>query len=251
VEGNPNIFRALIKKYGARRITVAASLFSAIVATGLASILDIALKGHIPVEDVFISFSIAVILAPMVTFGFIHLSQQLDTAEGQMSSMAAEDFLTKTLNRRHFMKVAEMELDRAKRYKHPMTLMIIDADNFKVINDTHGHAVGDEVLRKLADICKASLRKSDILGRYGGEEFVILLPETPKKWGKIVAERIRESLQNASIKTSTNATVVFTVSIGLSGSDKEFISLNKLMSAADKALYLAKKQGRNRVAIAA
>jgi diguanylate cyclase len=151
------------------------------------------------------------------------------------------DYLTKVFNRKALYEKLEFEIARANRYKDDLSVLMIDLDHFKTINDVHGHLAGDSVLKQVAEIIKSNLREPDIAGRYGGEEFLIILPRTDREQGFIVAERIRKSIQDADLLNRTKVTI--------SGGLKEYNgeSLNKLLDEADKRLYIAKRNGRNNI----
>jgi diguanylate cyclase (GGDEF)-like protein len=145
-----------------------------------------------------------------------------------------------------FTPLGEGEMYRAKRYKFPLTLLMADLDHFKKVNDTMGHLAGDYVLRETAELLKKSLRKSDVAVRYGGEEFAVLLPETPQEGAFILAERLREKLASSCFKYNEQAIYV-TMSIGIAAHSPETDSSNAdLIKKADTALYRAKEDGRNR-----
>jgi len=154
--------------------------------------------------------------------------------------------LTGLYNRRHFFDVAQTELERSRRYHHSMSIIILDVDHFKRVNDSFGHMVGDEVLRSQARTSLASLRKVDIMGRYGGEEFVVMLPETNLTSACVMAERLRSQVVSMRVG-SDRGVVSITISIGVAGFDgKTEIDLDTLLNRADQALYRAKGSGRNR-----
>lgn len=170
--------------------------------------------------------------------------------EEELERCAHVDFLTGLSSRRHFMELAELEFSRAVRYDSPFSLLMMDIDFFKQINDTHGHKAGDLVLQKLASICNDVLREVDVIGRIGGEEFAILLPETDKGEALDVAERLRGALASAAVSLSSDGPDLhFTVSIGLASLTSREDNINVLLSLADKALYLAKNSGRNKVSV--
>lgn len=164
----------------------------------------------------------------------------------KLTEQANTDPLTGCLNRRSFWSRGAREVDRANRYERPLVLLMIDLDHFKVINDTHGHSMGDMVLRSLVTKCHTVLRTTDIFGRIGGEEFTALLVETDLNEGMAVAERIRLELQQMTT-TYGSMSISCTVSIGLAMAQGEEQNLDQLMNRADKALYHAKQTGRNRV----
>lgn len=167
--------------------------------------------------------------------------------EQQLEGLARTDSLTGLFNRGHFLVEAELELLRSIRYGRPLSLLMIDADLFKNINDRYGHAVGDATLRKLADVCQKTLRTADIAGRLGGEEFAILLPETDHDEALEVAERLRQSLETSRVPLKSGLPLQFTVSIGVSSLASKDDNLDMLLSLADTALYDAKRSGRNKV----
>lgn len=166
---------------------------------------------------------------------------------GTVQSMAITDSLTNLNNRRHFFQLGEYEFKRARRNARPMAVLMMDIDYFKRVNDTFGHAVGDQVLRTVADICLTIVREVDIPGRYGGEEFVVLLPESDLDGAHVVASRLREAVEDSPILTE-RGTVQVTISIGIAEISDRHEDLDVLLDEADQALYIAKMQGRNRVA---
>ena len=166
--------------------------------------------------------------------------------EVELRKLATTDPLTGVANRRHFLALATAEIERINRYHRPMSIMIMDLDHFKKINDTYGHAMGDEALKSAVAAINRVLRQSDVLGRIGGEEFAVLLPETERKSAIGVADRIREGIEKSETSLD-DATIKFTVSIGVAESATKGQSLDDLMAHADFAMYEAKNQGRNRV----
>jgi diguanylate cyclase (GGDEF)-like protein len=165
----------------------------------------------------------------------------------EVERLARLDGLTGTYNRRYFMELAQMQFDSARRFSQPLSALMLDFDDFKSVNDRHGHAVGDQVLRGLADRCRSALRSIDLLGRYGGEEFAILLPNTERHSGAaVLAERIRQRIDEAPVNTDAGPIHV-TVSVGVASVDDSTEDLGALLKRADLALYEAKQAGRNRV----
>jgi diguanylate cyclase (GGDEF)-like protein/PAS domain S-box-containing protein len=158
---------------------------------------------------------------------------------------ATRDALTGVYNRRYVETVLGEEVQRAERHARPLAVAILDADHFKRINDTHGHQTGDEVLRAITDRCRSTLRTHDVLGRYGGEEFVIVFPETNLEEAGVVAERLRAAVAEEPFKVGDDKLGV-TVSIGL-GTYAPGDDTDKLLQRADAALYNAKQDGRNLV----
>jgi len=161
--------------------------------------------------------------------------------------LATTDSLTGLINRRQFTLLAEAELDRQGRYARPLSLLMIDIDHFKSINDRYGHGIGDQVLCLVAKLCSTQIRKTDTLARMGGEEFALLLIETDAVQATGFAERLRKTIEFSIINVGEQEIAV-TVSVGIT-SVMRCISLSEILNQADKALYEAKGAGRNRVCI--
>lgn len=174
----------------------------------------------------------------------VDITDQKEVQE-RLRDLAIHDTLTGIYNRRYLEEVVRKEVDRAQRYTRPLSVAMVDADHFKRINDTHGHQVGDEVLRAVSERCQKALRSNDVLARYGGEEFVMVFPETSLGDARTVAERVRVAVGEVPITVGDRALAV-TVSIGLAtlGQEQDF---STLLERADHALYTAKQSGRNRV----
>jgi diguanylate cyclase (GGDEF)-like protein len=170
------------------------------------------------------------------------------TLHSEVQKQAITDTLTGLYNRRGFFELSQREIDRVRRFGHPLSAIMLDIDHFKLVNDTYTHAVGDEVLRLLAERLRNSLREVDILGRYGGEEFVILLPETDLFGACTIAERLRKSVEETGLTTSTGP-ISITVSLGVTRATPSTTDLSELLNQADIALYAAKQAGRNRVEV--
>jgi diguanylate cyclase (GGDEF)-like protein len=164
----------------------------------------------------------------------------------EVQRLAITDSLTNLYNRRHFSKVGEDEVQRACRYGRSLSAIMLDIDHFKRVNDTFGHKVGDQILQEVAKSCRRALRGVDVVGRYGGDEFVILLPENDRTAAVQVAERLRKNITHMQLNT-TGGAVKVTASLGVASVDCDKPSLETLLSQADKALYVAKRRGRNRV----
>ena len=170
----------------------------------------------------------------------------LQAARRDMQRLATSDSLTGVASRRAFLAAAEREFARARRYRRPCTLLMLDLDHFKRINDGHGHAAGDAVLRDCAAAWSALLRDQDVLGRLGGEEFCAVLPETPLENGRLAAERMRLAVAGLAFNGRDGRFSV-TVSIGFTEVSQADLDLAAVIERADAALYRAKKAGRNRV----
>lgn len=164
--------------------------------------------------------------------------------EAQLIELATIDTLTAVNNRRHFIELAEREFTIHTRHSRTLAVLMLDIDNFKLINDQYGHSTGDKALQLFANTCAECLRSADIFGRMGGEEFAVILPDTGKNQARQVAERMRESVETQALDFQELPDM--TVSIGISTS-KEGKYLEEAMRYADLALYAAKKNGRNRI----
>lgn len=172
-----------------------------------------------------------------------------DAARRELEMLANRDGLTGLINRRHFLERAEAELQRAGRYERPVAVALGDLDAFKALNDTYGHAAGDIVLRGFAALLQESVRQSDLVCRWGGEEFAFLFPETSVEQAHVFVERFRQNFAATAIRLPTGVEARVTISIGLA--DATGRSLELALQHADFALYEAKRLGRNRVEVAA
>ncbi len=180
-----------------------------------------------------------VILAHQFALAYLRIKLYHD-----VETMAITDALTGVYTRRYFMERFEEEKERSKMRKAKMSFLLVDADHFKAVNDAHGHLAGDEVLRQIASVLKESVREIDIVGRYGGEEFCVVLPDTDAEGALLVAERIRKSMEGKKIK-AYDAALRITLSIGLCTYPTDGKSAEELIDKADWALYRAKSAGRN------
>lgn len=163
-----------------------------------------------------------------------------------LEKLATVDSMTGLYNRRHFLTLTEAEWSRFQRYQRPLSMLMIDIDHFKSVNDRYGHAVGDEAIASVATACQQSKRNSDVVGRLGGEEFAVLLPETDSAQAAVVAERIRERVA-AHFLSVHNVQFKLTISIGSATATLSMSGVGALLRVADEALYQAKASGRNRV----
>lgn len=174
----------------------------------------------------------------------------LDNARlfSELQNLATTDNLTKVNNRRYFFELAELEFARGRRYGRNLAVILLDADGFTQLNESHGHEIGDRVLRLIASTCRANLRHFDIIGRYGGEDFVVMLPETALNVAADVADRLRKAVETMVIETHSGELRV-TVSLGVAIATPDVPDLATLINRADMALYEAKRSGRNRVVV--
>ena len=168
----------------------------------------------------------------------------------EFEKLAITDPLTHVYNRRVFDEIAVKELTRALRGGSNFSIVLLDIDHFKQINDTYGHAVGDQVLIQLAKLCLANTRSMDIFARYGGEEFVILMPDTGQDSAFQSMERLRMIIQEAPMAASEGADIFVTVSMGIAEMDaQDTTDIQTILEHADRALYTSKESGRNRVTV--
>jgi diguanylate cyclase (GGDEF)-like protein len=168
----------------------------------------------------------------------------------QMASLATTDDLTKLYNFRFFDQALEAELERARRYGSAFTIIFLDMDYFKRVNDTKGHLVGSRVLVDVGDLLRRNLRSIDIIARYGGDEFVALMPETPVKSGMRIAQRLHKAIAEHDFLAAEGFHLRLTASFGIAGCPDHSQSKKDLVRLADQAMYLAKNSGRNQVCLA-
>ncbi|MHB8838516.1 MAG: GGDEF domain-containing response regulator [Gemmatimonadaceae bacterium] len=203
-----------------------------------------------PLTNEDVEFADSVIKAAVAA---IHRAQVIETTKAdnaRLEVLAHTDPLTQVLNRRALTVRLASELERARRYDSVLTLLMVDLDHFKTVNDTYGHLVGDEVLREIATLLQNDVRSVDVVARYGGEEFVAVLPETSLAGAMIFAERIREHIAATPFAGSLVEPLKLTASIGVSSYPSATINtVDDLFARADEALYRAKADGRNRVCL--
>ncbi len=173
---------------------------------------------------------------------------EIESANLKLRETSIKDSLTGCFNKKYFQETIDLEISRGKRYSRPISLIIFDVDYFKKINDEHGHPFGDEVLREIGEIMRRSIRSSDAVFRYGGDEFSIVLPETKKDKAIILADRVRRRIAEHTFHFK-NKSIHVTVSGGVNGFDSRCAEKEDLITHADKACYLAKKRGRNQIAV--
>ncbi|MFD1698629.1 diguanylate cyclase [Halopseudomonas phragmitis] len=196
------------------------------------------------------TFLTATVSMILVGMGLILMVKE--RADAQMLKLAMHDELTGLPNRRYILEVLERLLAASNRQQQPLSLMMLDTDHFKLINDRHGHQVGDQSLKLLADTLRSRLRTQDHAGRLGGEEFLVVLPNTQASGARELAEQLRQSIEQSTFLTRDSRPLTLTISIGLCclepGGE---LDSQQAISRADQALYLAKQNGRNRVEMAA
>ena len=194
---------------------------------------------------------VAILLLIGATFG-LHarrfLAQQAKVLETSQAD-AVTDVVTGIYNHRAFQKQLEDEITRSQRYNRPLSLLMVDLDHFKTLNDTYGHTIGDAILREVSELLKQGLRTNDFPARYGGEEFSIILPETSLEGAQIVAERLRNSILYHLFNLPGGHRAFLSISVGVANLPLDARDKDGLIEMADKALYFAKQNGRNRVSL--
>ncbi|MBI5138022.1 MAG: GGDEF domain-containing protein [Nitrospirae bacterium] len=193
------------------------------------------------------STALAVLLAVLASVGLTQMGRELRDNEARFRYLARHDPLTGLDNREEFKQRLDMEVRRSERFGHPFSLLMVDIDQFKQVNDTHGHPTGDEVLCDLARLLRGTLRGIEPAARYGGEEFAVILPETDLHGALTTAERLRAAAAGMAVPTQNGQEVAITVSIGVATFPDHGGDARTLVAKADKALYLAKRNGRDRV----
>jgi diguanylate cyclase (GGDEF)-like protein len=247
----------LVERTGWRLATVVCSVGITLVSLAMTAAFDLSVNGWsgMMLQHLLAAATIALLVAAPCLAIALRLVEQLGrtrarllveidrrlVAEQQLRRLATTDDLTGLNNRRHFVERARDAIAVARRYGQWCSLAIIDIDRFKQVNDERGHQAGDRALVTLATVLKANLRASDVAGRFGGDEFVVLMPLTDPDAARAAAERMRQAVHEDAAATS------LTVSIGVASTRGEQASLEELMARADQALYEAKRHGRDRV----
>ena len=206
---------------------------------------------HTTSTDLLVDLSFAIIATSIAIWYSDKLKStfftELEETKARLNFHATIDPLTNTFNRRHFLEQSEKKIQRIYTSCGFASFLLFDIDRFKRINDKHGHFVGDQILQEVARVCTQNLRPDDILGRFGGEEFVVLLPDTNVGDARNIAERLRGVIENTPMQTDIGL-ISITISIGVAILERSTaLSVDQLLHRADKAMYLAKKAGRNRV----
>ncbi len=229
---------------GPLRATLALTLAATTLALGLALVVR-ALAGDMPpLPTLALALVGVAIVTPLVAWPLLQLLVDLEARRAHLDILATRDELTGTHNRRLFLVLADREWARCRRYDMAAAMLMIDVDHFKQINDRHGHLAGDLMLRTIARAIGDTLRQPDLLGRYGGEEFVVFLPHADPLGALDAAERIRDCVAQLSLEWKSQV-VRATVSVGVATLDNSHDSLAGLIYDADQALYAAKDAGRN------
>jgi diguanylate cyclase (GGDEF)-like protein len=242
----PSLFRKTLRHHGITKTIIGLTLISILLSIGITISVNFFVQGGPLGEGLDIAILAPAIIAPAMSLQMLRLLSELDQAEEKLKILSNTDELTQTYNRRYFIQFGEQELKRAQRYEDVFSIVLLDIDNFKEVNDNGGHLMGDKVLRKLAYLLKKEIRQTDVFARYGGDEFVFLFPKTNRQQALIWAERLYEQFSAPSIDLEM-LEVRPSFSIGIATFDSTATNLDDLLAKADRALYQAKKSGGNKL----
>lgn len=240
------ILPTLLRRFGVWRITIAATLLAVFASVFLAGSTLLIVEGELSFIGMLLAVIIPLLLAPVSLYNNFKLVHRLDITEEQLRLLSHTDELTGIFNRRYFFEQAAREFERGKRHNRQFSVAILDFDNFKDINDVYSHLAGDAVLKHVAQICLVGLRQMDIFARYGGDEFIFLLPDTNAQQAKECLDRILEQIGASGFQFAGH-TISIRISMGVSVFRENMADFNALMREADFALYAAKHQGGMRV----
>lgn len=236
-----------LKQFGILKVTAAISLATILISNLITTIFNIvSVMGKIKFNPFLIPTVIPAIVTPILIYTMLRLVVKVNLAEEKLLALSITDELTGAYNRRHFIDIAGHELAKAQRYGETFSIAILDIDDFKNINDTYGHLMGDQAIVQVAKICQENIRLPDIFARYGGDEFVFLFPATGKEKAYICLGRILENISSNPIKYDS-CEIKIQACVGLAEySNKEFL-IDDVLREADMALYQAKRTGKNKV----
>ena len=240
----PGSFRTILRRQGITKTSIVLTLLSILLSVVITLSVNFFLGGGPLRDGLVIAILAPAIIAPLMSVQLLRLIHDLDCAEEKLKFLSYTDELTQTYNRRYFMQMGEQELKRAQRYGEAFTIALLDIDDFKEINDKSGHLMGDRVLQKLSRLLKEEIRQSDILARYGGDEFVFLFPKTNQRQALNWVERLHARVATTSLDQEM-LEVWPSFSIGIATFDASTTDLDDLLATADRALYQSKKSGGN------
>jgi diguanylate cyclase (GGDEF)-like protein len=240
------MLKASLKRYGVLGVVVAVTLASIVLSAAISAAVHFAIGLPMLPSAWAVTLICPTLIAPTMSWWAFDLVLKVERAHELLSAQSTIDHLTGLFNRRYFMDRLSEEIDRTKRYGTPFAVAFIDVDNFKRINDEHGHLSGDEVLRQLTLNCARQVREVDTLARIGGEEFALLLPQTTEADAERLVERLRASVASTRAKVGESSLDI-TVSIGLASWSRDALDVDGILRRADEALYTAKRQGKNRL----
>lgn len=237
-----------VKKLGQKKSIVLLTVVTVILSVGISCLLHCLLNDKITISGVLIAAIIPGILAPLLGTVFFRAYFELDETKSKLARLSVTDELTQIYNRRYFIGRANYELSRAKRYGQTFSMLLLDLDDFKQINDLYGHPAGDAVLRMVADTCLRESREVDVLARYGGDEFALLIPNLGQSSASQYADRLRRLLGEMHTEYGGDR-LQTTVSVGVVAWSPEIVDVEQLIYLMDKALYDAKHGGKNRTVV--
>ena len=198
--------------------------------------------------SLWIAIIVPAIIAPMYSVPYMRILIRLDGAESRLRELSRRDGLTGLYSRAHFIELAEREMERTLRYGEPFSVAIFDIDKFGQVNDLYGHSTGDKLLQAVGEVCLRNLRQTDVVARFGGDEFALLLPNTGENSAQACIERICKTLARTSIPVHGQE-LRFTVSAGVATYDKSCTELDMILQQAEEALSQAKHSGKNQFVI--
>jgi diguanylate cyclase (GGDEF)-like protein len=246
------MLRHLLQRYGILPVAIFLTVSSVLISVVITVLISYGSGGTPGPTGFTIAIVVPAIIAPLFSFQQLTLLDQLHKTEDRLRKLSITDDLTQAHNRRYFLDLAEHELARSRRYGESFALVMFDLDRFKQINDTYGHLAGDEVLRRVSVLGRASLRASDLFARYGGDEFTILLPATGLKQAEEVVDRLRRKLAETKLSYQ-DRTFHSTLTAGIvlfNPHTDAAQTLDSLLQRADEALYAAKQSGGNNIVLA-
>lgn len=230
-------------------VTLGITLVTVVFSVGMTWFANAVFMPHVPVEEwLYISILAPLFISPPICMVVLSLLYQLADARATLVTMSETDPLTGAGNRRFFIDRARLALQDAKTSRVPVSVILLDIDNFKRLNDSYGHAVGDAAIIAVAEVCRQAIRAGDVFCRWGGEEFIVLLPGAGLETAAVLAERLRAAVAAAIVDGVSSG---LTISLGVAEWDGSGETLDAVIARADQQLYVAKHLGRNRVAAAA
>ena len=240
--------RHLILNQGVARSSLFIIAVSTLLSVLIAKLVATLLPGIFGKFNIARAIIIPLLIAPPFSYIFMSLYFELEKLREEVHMLANTDELTKIYNRRYFFELAEREFERSRRNGSALAIILLDIDDFKPVNDSHGHLAGDFFLQEMCKACQVVVRPYDIFARFGGEEFIFLLPDTDEVRAKAFAERLRQ-LMAEQVVSFNGATLQRTISAGITIFKSSGDTLDDLISRADSALYHAKELGKNRVVV--
>jgi diguanylate cyclase (GGDEF)-like protein len=233
-----------VKKLGHRKLVIFTTVVSILISIGVSCILGWLLHNDFSLTGLLIATVVPLIITPSIGIVFFRAYFELEEVKTKLAHLSVTDDLTQVYNRRYFIGRAHYELARAKRYGHAFSMLLFDLDDFKQINDQYGHPAGDEVLCMVANTCLRESREVDVLARYGGDEFALLIPALQKEQAVQYADRLRRILGESKIEYEGHQ-LQTTASVGVVTWTPAITELERLIYLMDKALYAAKRAGKD------